>query len=424
MTNENDIPQPHRGLRGPGHTAFTPGDLSPARDRLLINWPQTEVALDVPVTESDFAKGRQWPPPQGRNRTKRLDTYHSLYRGDASDFHEDQTASRVMINYFSRLCKIVAMAATYTLNDDSPRRAVEDSIIDAFKFGRSYLAYLDGAARWFDTRQCWKDGEDSEILWAVQPYVSARSRDGRQDRADIYWIVDDGAFTWQQGLQDGRWTSDRTEPEALDGTWDLVDLPPTQGGWGESAFDDLISPVVSMALLLSDWQYATAANANPTTIVPLPEKQAARFLGGDTEPQTIEQWMRSDINRGLSDAFQSGAFLWDSTGRTQPFIVEWGSTMEASDRLHDILLRAVRMLTGLPQASEAEQGDTPSGTAIERLAMMLRWQIVEVWKQYIAAFDYFGVPIDWTNPDAGAMTTGTDNEGPEAQGVPGAGTDD
>lgn len=395
-------------------TIWTPGDRTPVKDRLLRNWPLDDIDLDVPIVEADLDDGAQWPPQHAHARTERLNVYADLYRGDASHFHADPDASRVFVNWFRRLITITTTQVVRQVTEPADVDPIMVMGTDAMRYGRSYPLNVNGNLLIGDSRQCWADGDDDDVLWVVIPRVTRRSTDGKPDEADVYWVTPEGGLMWTQGLRDGRWTSDRSDEEDFAGAWTTLDRPPILNHWGTSALDDLIPPVVTLAMSLTSYRYVVTANEAPTNLFPFSSTNIAAQLSLPGDPDFARQWATSEINAAVKNISLNDS-AWVPSADFAPTAIEWGGNMEAARNLIDILNRAIRMLAGVPATAEAEGTEQPSGVAMERMTWILAWDVMQLALRSQAAIDALGlditIPMPRDDDRPTEQPTGTDNQG-------------
>ena len=400
-------------MRSP-RAVWTPGDTTPVVQRLLINWPLEDIDLDVPIVEADLEPGSPWPPQHADKRTERLDIYADLYRGDSSSFHQDPEAARVFVNWFRRFTHMMSTQVVRDLEDIDAIDPVMRTAARALQYGRSYPFTANGELLCFDTRQCWRDEDDEDALWVVRPYVTRRSPNGDTDMADIYLITPTGGFMWSQGLQNGRWTDERSSEEAVNGDWATVETPPVLDEWGQPSYDDMIPLVVTVAMTMTSYRRVVAANEAPTTLFPFSATDVTRKLALPGDPNFAAQWQSQEIQQAVKQITLNDT-AWVPAANFVPLILEWGGNMEASRNLIDILNRGIRTITGVPTTSEAEGTEQPSGVAMERMDWQRTWDVAQLTRRIQAALDTLGVAIEIPIPAATDRATppteGTDNQG-------------
>ena len=386
-------------------TIWQPGERKPASQRRLRNWPLEAVNMDVPLEAAELASGAHWPPPRARKRSLRLDTYERLYRGDLSDFVGDPDASRVAINYFARVPAVMSALMVSAGMEADLLDPAQTAIVDCLRYGRTYLTVEDGMVTVVDPRLAWR-GIDGESLYVVAPYVSAESTDQQPDHALVKLftppVVTSYVVRLQSQLINGQSTGvfgdEVTARTAATGDWSLADSPPTVGGWGTSAYDVLIPPVVSIALRYSGIEYVLANHEAPILLMPVPKADTPNLLPdmpgvppGSTRP--------FDAQKAVQGAIDSPV-IWtpDGVGLNAEYL-EYDGSLEASFTMIQELRRELRGLTGIAAALEQEGGDVPSGAALRQMFAVLGWTSTQLQLRLRAALSaVLGREVDWPNP--------------------------
>ncbi|MCY4599758.1 MAG: hypothetical protein OXF27_07550 [Acidobacteria bacterium] len=412
MTMRGDYADPHEA--GNGKTIFEPGRNSDPAKRLLRRWPLPPVELDVPGTQADFVTGASWPADRMLPAIDRLNLYEALYRGDLSYFVDDATAVRVLPNYFGLAADGMAALIAAVEMEPDVQRATPNAVVDATRYGRTYLVAIDGVLMAFDPRFCTLD-ENGETLWVVTPYVSSESRTGYYDRAMIYVIDDGAAAAYEVELrsthQKGRlniYTFGETGPvmSAGAGGWGYADRPISLGGWGKSGYDDMIPIVTEMAKRLTTNSWIMDQHQFPTTLLPMALADAARTMLRDFDFDA-GTWSPRDTQLAVEQAIMTNPTLWagDGVDVRGAKILEWDGALTASFQQLEMLKGELRLLPGVQVALAQESGDAPSGRALREMAgrdrefgSMLHNEVLR------AITEALGRPVDLPSPFAPADT--------------------
>ena len=386
-------------------TIWEPGERKPASQRRLRNWPLEAVNMDVPLEAAELASGAHWPPPRARKRSLRLDTYERLYRGDLSDFVGDPDSARVTINYFARGPAVLSALMVSAGMEADLLDPAQTAIVDCFRYGRTYVTAEDDAVTVVDPRLAWR-GVDGESLYVVAPYVSAESTDQQPDMAMVKLftppVVTSYVVRLESQLINGQSTGvfgeEVTDRTAATGNWSLADNPPTVGGWGTSAYDVLIPPVVGVALRYSGIEYVLANHEAPVLLLPVPKADTPNLL--PEMPGVPPGSTRSfDAQKAVQGAIDSPV-IWtpDGVGLNAEYL-EYDGSLQASFTMIQELRRELRGLTGIAAALEQEGGDVPSGAALRQMFAVLGWTSSQLHLRVRAALSaVLGREVDWPNP--------------------------
>ena len=392
---------------GDSKSIYVPGNRSTPDQRRLVGWPLEPVELDLPVTEEDFAPGMQWPPARMNYRTERLNQYERIYRGDLRDFVYDTSAVSVAINYPGLICDETSSMLSATMPEDAVSDYVSDGGVEIMRFGRTYIIVLDGYAKAYDPRLCFRD-MDGERLWVFTPYVTEASRDGSYNAVMIYEVAQGEAIAYeaplQQQLRKGAVESlrfgERVETGRTTGGWSYADRPPTMGGWGASALDAIIPVTFEIAKRYTSNAWVLDAHQFPTRIMAGSVADMARQILRDFEHDG-PGWDNADTQRAVEDSMGSLDTFWtgDGVDAASSKYMEWSGQLAASFAQIDSLRGELRFLVSMSAALEQEGGDTPSGTALAQMDSRSLRRGTQLWvTMYEAATTALGYAPQWDNP--------------------------
>lgn len=387
-----------------GSGLWLPGDRPQPAARVVGGWPPEPAWLDVPVTAADFAPGAHWPPNRTRSRQRRLDAHERLERGDMSDWIEDEASRRLVPNFFATVMRTVANLVISELGESEAHlsSALHAAVVGAMRDGRCWVLgdsasdeLAPGRASW-----TWRDADDDEMIWSVEPWVSAMSEDGRPDVATVTMMTIDGGLRWVQESpqRTGRW-GDMGAEETVEGSWSMVQRPPVgPDGWGQSVLLDLVPLVGELATQLANASHVILANAAPTVVLPFGRGQIAEIVGGVGQPTTLDAMGHREAQRAAA-ALRRNDVVTVPSGTFSPTTIEWSGNLEAAWRLIDAITAQMRMLTAIPAAIEQEAGDVPSGASIRQMFIALFWAVRPIWLGVrTAAAQALGREVDLADP--------------------------
>ena len=387
------------GMGTTSASVWSVGARNPSESRTVQNWPLPDIPLDIPLYPSDFADQSPYPPDRARARQSLLNSLRNVYRGNYSDFVEEQPP--VNVNHFARVGEIVSAVM---VSEGAPRDLVDQiqqMIVSLLVYGRGFFVRLGDALFVPLPLNCWKSSESDEVLHVVSQYVSPNSPDGLYDRALVYTIAPDGAVVANAELKDGKFGA-FSSTDVLDGAWGYVDRPPVEEDWGSSAFTNLIPVVIEMANRLSGISYVLGKHEAPILAVPAAEADVRNLAldGGATDLSGLgKPYVVETVNRIVDNPV-----LWIPDSTAQPEYLQWTGSMEPSFRMLEALQRQLRMLTGVPAALEMESGDVPSGAALRQMAAVLSWTAGALHPRVLEVLEtVLGRTVDWPNPFEAAV---------------------
>ena len=368
-----------------------PDRTEPAK-RQFKNWPLPDVDLDTLITEDDFGEGTKWPPQRVAPRVTRYNTYAALWRGDVSQFVDDETSCRIVINMFRRALKIVGTLLTTSGPVEELLTAAATSAIHALQFGRAYGVYIDG--RYFSPRNtvCFP-GVDGE-LFLVDFFTSPTAPTEKQDRMRVRRIVNAGEssethYGWTGGNLIGEVVD---ELEIVDGAWSMRENSPTPEGHGESFLDDLIPPIVAQGLRLT-------GNEAPTKVIPVATADLMRAITGDNSVTgTPSQYGRQAAQDALTRMTGHDA-VWAPSGTKPGYVLEWTGNLDAGQMIIEFYEEMLRVLTGLPTAMLTEGGNIASGASLREQHLILWAETRQLHIELNAMWtELYGADTQWPNP--------------------------
>ena len=405
-----DIRHPSAGVsEGTSQTIWEPGTRSGAEQRRLKNWPLEPINLDLPVTTEDFEVGASWPPWRASRRTARLNSYERLYRGDFTDYVDDHNGIRTTANYFGRVAEVMASMMVSEEIDENVQKAAANAIVDMMRYGRSYVARIAGEVVALDPRFCYRH-EDGQTLYVVTPFTSTKSQDGGSDYYSIYAIpVEGNAEKWDSSTDihsattgqqvESIFGSPEDQESVPDCAWAYADRHPSLGGWGKSAFDDMIPLIFELSKRMSANSYVLDRHMYPLLMLPMAQADVKRILLRDPDHDAPNFDMR-DAQNAVRRSLDTNDKLWvpDGVDTSKATYLTWDGQLGASFGQIDLIKAELRMISGLIAALEFEDG-APSGRAIDRMNLPTRWLATMMHNElYEALGKVYMEDFVWDNP--------------------------
>ena len=401
MSLSNDFEQNPVGVQNDTPTAVLDAPFrANLPKRQVRNLPLPPVDMTAPVTMADFEPGARFPSQRLLLRQERLWLYDNLYRGDFSYFIEDISSFRVNINYFRRVPQRVSRLAVSTLHTSELIDPATSLVLSAFKVGRGYLVNIDGKVFSPDSRQCFET-QDGETLYVVTPEISDEADDGYPDTLVISAVGRSSAVTWT-ARWDTRQSSGReygpigdtiSEPVETPGGWASVDRPPVEHSqWGESCYELMLSPVLEIAVRLSQRSTTLDLHEHPILWMDTPRVDAAPLM---PQQQPVDAVSYGDAQVQVSKVANQDVVY--GTEMDPPQYVSWDGTLDGSMGQLEFVKKELRMLSGVIVALES-QGDMPSGKAMMVGNLDEFWELMPVYERAKAACELLAGECDWPPP--------------------------
>lgn len=373
------------------------GSRSPVENRQVKNWPPPDIPYDVPLFESDFESGMQFPPERARQRDAHFKNIRCFYRGDYSPWVEDMSAVRVVTPYAFRHAQI---KSSILLSAGAPADVIDQlqsHLISAISYGRAYFVRADDAVFVPEPMHVYRAAENPDIRYVISRYVSAESEDGYYDRAYIYAMTpDSGGVIYDRVLDDNVWGA-VLGTTTVTGGWSMSDNPPLiDNDWGSSDLVPMIPTVVELALAQSGISYVTRKHENPTAVFPGAEANAQK-IARSGQPSDLQGLGPGFVQRATTEATDNSS-IWLPDNSFTPSYLEWTGALPASFMHVDNLKDELRMLSGVPGILESFEMGSLSGVAIRELYGPLTWTASPLHERVLAAIEQLVGPVDWPNP--------------------------
>ena len=244
------------------------------RSRGILPFP--EIEMDMHLDPDEMADDDvQWPPDRFRQRDEKLAIYRELWQGNLSSLVDraDRIPRRVT-NLFRRIPKIHAAllgVSPIGIDDDSLRvsaeRAGYEAVTNLMRSGMGWLWYDGEQVHCIDPAEAYPL-HGGGLCWARR-YTSHVAKAAEQDRIRIYSIGPDGTWSMWVRAWSGSGTAqteqasarnasgpgignlgavveEPTADAASEGAYPMA-LPPLNGTWGTSEYDDLAGLVCALA---------------------------------------------------------------------------------------------------------------------------------------------------------------------------------
>ena len=383
-------------------------DRTPPEQRKLRRYPLSTVTMNAPVVAEDFMPGSQWPARRVRYRYDRLMLFDDLFNGDLSYFVADPSAATLLMNYFQRIPTVIAaviMSEPPQVPEQDTRAVrmmLSDAIVNTLKYGRAYMVRIGDSLGSPDTYAVF-DGWDGEC-YVVSSVVTPNSSDGRPDEAWIQAIWPDGSVVgrrqlWSGGGFDGLRNygnlGEITATGDLEmGEVEYVDRLPRRCEFGTSLIEQIIPPVVEMALRFTGISSVLAAHEHPLLTIPVANADTGSALGSDGF--TGDPIARADAVRSAKRMLDNDvAIEFDGAGQAR--YVEFTGSLPASFTMLEKLAEELSMQTGLTRALIGGT-ELPSGVALKRLLFVLAAESASLQANiHAAAQTVYGQEFEWPN---------------------------
>lgn len=381
---------------------YSKGDRAAPADRTFTNWPLPRVRMDLKIDGTrDLIPGATYPIRFMADRQHRINVYENLYIGNPAHFVHDAASARILINYFRRLIKVLMAKMTRTgptLGDMSLTGAAIDFGTEINKTGKGFLIRMEGQPVCPQTYDCFPDVDGSLHVVCVDKMVDSSQM--INDVLQVTTIYPDGGGweAWRSPINGGQISEIMDFIDGPDGEWTSVDRPQSRDGWGESLFDDLIPPVIGMALRLTGAEYVMVGNEAPVHVIPGADFDLSRAIVGDeSQSAELQNISRIEIQENLAKMFDKRYVMGPPT-LDKAYTLEWDGNLHNLDTLYQIFHAELRMLTSLVHALDSESGDVPSGTALAQMDTLIRDTTREEHAMMAEAFEMLWPGVMWPPP--------------------------
>ena len=383
------------------------------------------VERDVPISPFYWKGAAQIVPMAAQARFDRLTTFRNLYEGHTMGMGLTAAERTVYVNYYARYSNLVkfllmSFPPNYEgLNEEvltpgAINKVLSEVIIDLTRYGTGLFWAAPGIIEVADPRYYFPSGVKDDVTYVkVTPMESADGQMEMGSYATVWWqrelmgipvysvtpfISSDSTTITGGGMPDGQ------EPMAMPGQvlWPVA-LAPTEGGFGPSVYQDMLSIVGELTRRQSLISGTLDENADPILGAEAHKADGVRMPQADDGPH--REQLRS-VEFSTATGRRRSAYVMPAWMASMSYTTWDGSLTAAFEQL-DRMLTGLASVTALPEAMYGvlTSGGQPTGASLRRqhvaayvMLETLQKLLIPVLIDVIRAAGGGEVDIVWLNP--------------------------